>query len=250
MVTPHRPRFTGRLKATQTPTPAAGGAGPIWASLLAHGVLVVGGLGYTVATSMGPGTAVTQANITLESAAMPALLAPVPEAEPTAPAPLAPQDAPLPPDAVDTPDVGTEPLPPDPIQAERHEPDKDWRPFDGHVVARLRPPARAPAALETPAAAPSARPASPPAAHPELVLAPQPLDHVNRKPLPRFGKGEVVVRLNVAADGTVDDVSVVTQSGPRALATSVVGAVRDWQFKPATRNGCAIAHPFTARFVF
>ncbi len=251
MATPHGPFSPCRLKAAQTSPTSLGGSGAIWASLVAHGVLVVGGIGYTAAATLGLATSSKEADISLESEAPAALVATAGEAVPTAPAPLAPAETPLPLDSFDA-EPTSEPLPADPVCMERHDPEKDWRPFNGPVVARLRLPAPSPVAPETPetASPPPLPPATLATVQPDPFVAPQPLDHINRRPRPRFGKGEVVVRVDVTANGTVDDVAVVSRSGPKVLATSVISAVRTWRFNPATRDGRAIAHPFTARFVF
>ncbi|WP_206413263.1 energy transducer TonB, partial [Lysobacter enzymogenes] len=53
--------------------------------------------------------------------------------------------------------------------------------------------------------------------------------------------GTVVLRVNVGADGRADEVAVARRSGSRELDRAAMVAVRDWRFKPATRNGREVA---------
>jgi TonB family protein len=48
-------------------------------------------------------------------------------------------------------------------------------------------------------------------------------------------QGAVVLEVHIAADGTVQDVQVV--SGPEQLAAPSISAVKQWRFKPRTVNG-------------
>ena len=72
---------------------------------------------------------------------------------------------------------------------------------------------------------------------------------LGRNPPPRYpvaalrrGEGgTVVLRVNVGADGRADDVAVARRSGSRELDRAAMVAVRDWRFKPATRNGREVA---------
>lgn len=51
-------------------------------------------------------------------------------------------------------------------------------------------------------------------------------------------QGPVVLEVHIAADGTVQDVQVV--SGPAPLAVASTEAVKRWRFKPKTVNGRAV----------
>ena len=96
---PHDGPWDGHAPQSLFTRPPEGGPDPsrefrgersVWASLIAHGVLMVGGLGYAASTTLGLATVPKESNITLEAASPPALLAPGREAEPDAPAPLPP----------------------------------------------------------------------------------------------------------------------------------------------------------------
>ncbi|MBT2746868.1 MULTISPECIES: energy transducer TonB [unclassified Lysobacter] len=71
----------------------------------------------------------------------------------------------------------------------------------------------------------------------------------NRSPEPRYpvtalrrGEGgTVVLRVNVGADGVPDDIAIARRSGSRDLDRAAMLAMRDWRFKPATRNGREVA---------
>ncbi|MFA7428821.1 MAG: TonB family protein [Rhodospirillaceae bacterium] len=63
-------------------------------------------------------------------------------------------------------------------------------------------------------------------------------------------EGRVVVRVQVAADGTVTSLHVVTSSGTDALDTAAVRAVRGWRFHPATRHGKPVADAVDVPVVF
>ncbi len=72
---------------------------------------------------------------------------------------------------------------------------------------------------------------------------------LGRNPPPRYPAaalrrgegGTVVLRVNVGADGRADEVAVARRSGSRELDRAAMVAVRDWRFKPATRNGREVA---------
>ncbi|WP_052756189.1 energy transducer TonB [Lysobacter capsici] len=91
--------------------------------------------------------------------------------------------------------------------------------------------------------APSAKPV---AAKPRATQA-RPI--ASRSPEPRYPAaalrrgegGTVVLRVNVGADGVPDDIAVSRRSGSRDLDRAAMTAVRDWRFKPATRNGREVA---------
>jgi protein TonB len=63
-------------------------------------------------------------------------------------------------------------------------------------------------------------------------------------------EGRVVVRVQVAADGSASSVHVVTSSGTEALDAAAVRAVRGWQFRPATRHGQPVADAVEVPVVF
>lgn len=75
----------------------------------------------------------------------------------------------------------------------------------------------------------------------------EPSPHFNPKPrwpaeaLARRWQGRVLLRLEIASDGTVDDVQVMQSSGFDILDLAAVEAVRDWRFTPARRGGTSVA---------
>jgi protein TonB len=54
-------------------------------------------------------------------------------------------------------------------------------------------------------------------------------------------EGTVLVRVNVDANGMATNPEVVNRSGSRELDRAAIDAVRKWQFKPALKDGKAIA---------
>jgi protein TonB len=54
-------------------------------------------------------------------------------------------------------------------------------------------------------------------------------------------EGTVVVRVDIDASGTPTNADIARRSGSRELDRAAVDAVRKWQFKPALRDGKAIA---------
>lgn len=68
-----------------------------------------------------------------------------------------------------------------------------------------------------------------------------PAPHYPASALRRGEGGTVVLRVNVGADGRADEVAVSRRSGSRELDRAAMTAVRDWRFKPATRNGREVA---------
>jgi TonB family protein len=75
------------------------------------------------------------------------------------------------------------------------------------------------------------------AAQPETQFSPkfrQDLDWARNE-------GWVKLEIDIAADGTVSNASVLERLGPAAHADAAVEAARAWRFKPATLNGQAIA---------
>ncbi len=75
--------------------------------------------------------------------------------------------------------------------------------------------------------------------------APQPIS----RPAPKYPSealrnnetGTVVVKVNVGIDGTPTDVGIARSSRSRALDRAAIQAVRAWTFKPAQRDGQAVA---------
>lgn len=100
---------------------------------------------------------------------------------------------------------------------------------------------------EQPAAEPEpATPAPEPDVTPEMVPA-SPLAGQNPAPTYpaealRVGEGgTVVLRVEVAADGTPANIEFARRSGSRELDRAAREAVRQWRFNPATRNGEPVA---------
>lgn len=73
------------------------------------------------------------------------------------------------------------------------------------------------------------------------ALARNPAPQYPAAALRRGEGGTVVLRVNVGADGKADQVEVARRSGSRDLDRAALAAVRDWRFKPATRNGREVA---------
>ncbi|WP_261347357.1 energy transducer TonB [Cognatiluteimonas sedimenti] len=97
--------------------------------------------------------------------------------------------------------------------------------------------------------APVAPAAPPPPPAPAATIAdrtvPQPLS----SPAPRYPRdaqrrgetGTVLLRVHVGPDGKPYSVDLVQGSGSRALDRAASDAVRRWRFRPAVRNGEAVA---------
>jgi protein TonB len=60
--------------------------------------------------------------------------------------------------------------------------------------------------------------------------------------------GVVVVEATVTADGTVEQVKVI--SGPALLTEAAVNAVSHWKYEPTYLNGQAVPVILTARITF
>lgn len=54
--------------------------------------------------------------------------------------------------------------------------------------------------------------------------------------------GTVLLRVTIAADGTVEEVTLAKSSGYRALDESALTAIRTWRFEPARRNKVAVKY--------
>lgn len=106
------------------------------------------------------------------------------------------------------------------------------------------------------------RPVGPPSDHPQAAAAalrqpvqdaplvpPRPVAGMasNRPPAypersrQRREQGRVLLRVDVAVDGTAAAVAVAQSSGYRALDEAAATAVRQWRFIAATRGGVAVA---------
>src|SRR5262249_13020944 len=79
-----------------------------------------------------------------------------------------------------------------------------------------------------------------------IVYAPP---HVSQSELPGGREADVVVELSIDAQGNVVDEKLLQGVGP-GIDEKVLAAVRDWHFRPATRNGVAIPFKYDARFHF
>ena len=55
------------------------------------------------------------------------------------------------------------------------------------------------------------------------------------------GSGTVMVEVAVDASGIPTDVSIQNRSGNRELDRAALGAVKQWRFEPAIRNGKQVA---------
>lgn len=135
-----------------------------------------------------------------------------------------------PPTAAPAPLTPVVALPP----VERNPADASDAPSAATVAANKAAAAKAARAKAAAAAKPRAT-----IAHPIASRSPEP-----RYPLTALRRGEggtVVLRVNVGADGVPDDIAVARRSGSRDLDRAAMVAVRDWRFKPATRNGREVA---------
>jgi periplasmic protein TonB len=153
-----------------------------------------------------------------------------PEPEPTPPPPVAlaePEPQPLP-----------KPPPPKPAPPRRHAAAPPR-----HVAPAPAPPApKLPADQPVAALTPPALPAAP-------ILPPQPISGLasNRKPdypmaaKERGQQGRVVLRVEVSPAGKPLGVTVRSTSGYPLLDKAALAAVEQWQFRPATQAGIAVA---------
>ncbi|MGJ7904210.1 energy transducer TonB [Lysobacter sp. 1R34A] len=99
------------------------------------------------------------------------------------------------------------------------------------------------------AAEAAAKPAAPAVATTEPPRATEALPLAAGNPEPRYPSGAlrrgeggtVVLRVNVGADGKPEEVEVARHSGSRELDRAALVAVRDWRFRPATRDGREVA---------
>jgi len=75
--------------------------------------------------------------------------------------------------------------------------------------------------------------------------------HVCPPPPEAQGKaGIVTVALTITAKGTVKDPAVLDSSGDGALDAAALACVREWRYKPASRNGRPVDSPWRAGIRF
>ena len=100
---------------------------------------------------------------------------------------------------------------------------------------------QAPQPIAQPNTAPvAATPSTSPTDRPEpLPLATRPPRYPQEE-MRRGVGGTVRVRVQVAADGSVEDGEIETSSGNRNLDRAALDAIRRWTFQPATRNGQSV----------
>ena len=73
--------------------------------------------------------------------------------------------------------------------------------------------------------------------------------HVSRWELPGGREADVIVELSIDELGNVVEEKLLQGIGS-GIDEKVLAAVRDWHFRPATRNGVAIPFKYDARFHF
>jgi len=123
-------------------------------------------------------------------------------------------------------------------------------PIERNTVAEAAPAATARKTAAAAAAAEAAvKPATEAVAKIDMPRATQALPLAADNAAPRYPAGAlrrgeggtVVLRVNVGADGKPEDVEVARHSGSRELDRAALVAVRDWRFRPATRDGREVA---------
>ncbi|WP_081930790.1 energy transducer TonB [Lysobacter antibioticus] len=122
-------------------------------------------------------------------------------------------------------------------------------PIERNAVAEATPSIARKTAVTAAAAETSAKPVTeatakidPPRSTEALPLAAD--NAAPRYPAGALRRGEggtVVLRVNVGADGLPEEVEVARHSGSRELDRAALVAVRDWRFRPATRDGREVA---------
>lgn len=85
------------------------------------------------------------------------------------------------------------------------------------------------------------KPATPRITEARPITSRNPRPEYPREALRRDQSGRVLLRVDVAADGTASNVDFVQRSGSAELDRAAMNAVRKWQFSPARRNGKAVA---------
>lgn len=150
-------------------------------------------------------------------------VAPMPPSPPSEPAPRPETRPPEPPAAELRP-----PLPPDSSAP-------DFKPPEGEVEQMESLPSQPEAAPVQPEAPRQARIDAPP--RPKRAIRPSYPDGARQ----RGEQGEVVLEIRVGADGSVEDVNVVSTSGFGELDAAAVRAVRAARFTPAKSGGESVA---------
>jgi periplasmic protein TonB len=97
----------------------------------------------------------------------------------------------------------------------------------------------APPVGPTPSPQPTAPAAGTASTVPRLVHAPPP--EYPRDALRSRASGDVVIRIDVGADGTPTALELVRSSRHRSLDRAALQAVRRWRFEPALRDGMPVA---------
>jgi TonB family protein len=90
---------------------------------------------------------------------------------------------------------------------------------------------------------------------PDPVVVPAKLVVRTEPEYPRLSRrldeqGTLTVRIDVAEDGTVRDVTLVTTSGHERLDRAALDAIASWRFEPATRDGVRIPWSIDHRVTF
>lgn len=75
---------------------------------------------------------------------------------------------------------------------------------------------------------------------PERIASRSPEPQYPATALRRGEGGDVLLRVNVGADGVPGEIDFVRRSSSRELDRAAQDAVRRWRFEPATRNGKAV----------
>lgn len=121
--------------------------------------------------------------------------------------------------------------------------------IDAHIPQVAPPPVPASAAAAPlPATQAGTAAADLPSSVPRPVSTQQP--QYPRASIRRGERGDVVLQVQVGADGRVDDVEIVTSSQHRRLDRAAVSAVRRWRFEPAMRDGQPVAGELRIPFSF
>lgn len=106
-------------------------------------------------------------------------------------------------------------------------------------LAQAVPPAPEPIPESLPPAQASPDAALAPVSEPVPLSMPAP--HFPPAALRRGAVGEVLLQVQVDADGAPASVEVIQSSGSRDLDRSAVEAAGRWRFRPATRDGVAVS---------
>ena len=121
--------------------------------------------------------------------------------------------------------------------------------IDAHVPQAAPPPVPVAAPVEQAPVPPVTTAAADlPTSVPRPVSTQQP--EYPRASMRRGERGDVLLRVEVGADGRVDGVDVVSSSRHRRLDRAAVSAVRRWRFEPAMRDGQPVAGELRIPFSF